>query len=156
MGNKTHSIGVVISSLLSICVGYLYIRNVYFDFSWLGVETGSENEAVSHWSVLSIILGLVTILSLYLVPYRRIKLFAESFIFVGMLFLFILQLLPLTAWIFVLYFVDRTAGYVGVIPHCGIIASIIVGSYGLFQSGVSTRRSEEDGEQLACTKGENQ
>jgi len=125
--------GITFLSILSVCIGLSYISNIYFDFSWLGMEVGSENKTVHYWSVISITIGVVLILCLLI--YDWSKKLSETLIFLGIFLLFVLQLLPLTAWLFILFVVDRGAGLIGIIPHCILIFTSIVVSYGLFRDG---------------------
>lgn len=89
---------IVMLSVASIVVGILYAGQIGFSYSFLGVESGSERNAVRYWSQVSMGLGFIMLVTLLL----RHKMNAranDAILVFGLCLLFIIQLPPISLWL---------------------------------------------------------
>ncbi|MGO4371145.1 hypothetical protein [Paenibacillus sp. 2TAB19] len=113
------------AAFMSLTIGACYIGDLFFDYSFLGMEMGSERETVHLWGFVSIGLGAV-LLSIVMVTMDSNRQMLKQWMVITLFLLCFIQLAPLFLWTFVVLIGEWNAVWVLLI-HL-LLLVILIGS----------------------------
>ncbi|MGM0881153.1 MAG: hypothetical protein ACQEXQ_08930 [Bacillota bacterium] len=114
---------IALLSLLSIGAGCFYLAGIGFDYSFLGMEGGSERDSVQFWGNISTGLGL-TLLVTVLIRKKMKEEINDGLIIFILSLLFLIQLPPFALWLLVAI-LGNMGAIAGVAAHSLLILVIV-------------------------------
>ncbi|MUT66626.1 hypothetical protein [Paenibacillus sp. NEAU-GSW1] len=133
MGGKKRLLLIIIS-ILTILISGSYLSREVFDFSFLGIEIGSELQTVRIWSYWSIGIACVPAAAYFLAIKIR-----DALLLLSLALQFILQLLAFSGWVFV-GLLGVFSGWVSALLHAALLVLIAR----IATLGMEQRQGESD------------